>query len=187
MARRCCISPLALDREISPCRREVFGPRAPGSLHPPPPDPSASFTTSGFKVVDRIRRTQIRKGNRRIRRPQGTVSAGKEAPRRGTPRSSNDEEGKRHPHRYHRPRRPPQSAAGRKLHSSYTIYTRDSRLPQPPAAEAAGGGRGTRQIDGGEVDLGRSKNRLSALCGWRGTVQGRVFDNVHPYGHGHEP
>ncbi len=56
MTRRCCISPLALDREISPCSREVFGPRAPGSLHPPPPVPSASFTTSGFKVVDRIRR-----------------------------------------------------------------------------------------------------------------------------------
>ena len=172
MARRCCISPQALDREISPCRREVFGPRAPGSLHPPPPVPSASFTTSGFKVVDRIHRTQIRKGNRRIRRPHVTASAGKEAPRRGTPPSSDAEEGKHHLHRYHRPRRPPQSAAGRKLHSSYTIYTRDSRLPQPPAAGAAGGGRGTRQIDGGEVDLGRGRKIASLLCGRRGTVQG---------------
>jgi hypothetical protein len=164
MARRCCISPQALDQEMSPCRWEVFGPRAPGSLHPPPSIPPASFTTSGFKDVDWIRRTKIQKGNRHNRRPQGTVSAGKEAPRRGTPPSSNAEEGKHHLHTYHRPRCPPQSAAGRKLHNPYTIYIRDSRLPQPPAAGAAGGGRGTHRINGGEADLGRGrKNRLSLV------------------------
>lgn len=163
-ARRCCISPQALEQEMSPCRREVFGPRTPGSLHPPPSAPPACFTTSGFKVVDRIHRTKIRKGSRRIRRPQGTVSAGKEAPRRRTPPSSTAEEGQHHLHTYHRPRRPPQSAADGRLHSSYTIYNRDSRLPQPPAAGAAGGGRGTRRFDGSEVDLGRARKIASLYC-----------------------
>jgi hypothetical protein len=66
-------------------------------------------------------------------------------------------------------------ATGQAPYNSYAINSWETGFPHPPAAGAAGGGRGNRRFAGVEVDLrGEEKSPLSTVREEE-NVQGRFF------------
>ena len=81
------------------------------------------------------------------------------------PQSITTEEESRRPKTPLRSRRHLPDAAGWYLHNPTLQTEEKTRLPRPPAAGAAGGGRGTRRFVGVEVDwLVDSRKRPCEYC-----------------------
>ena len=157
----------ALETKTSPGGREVAGPRTPWtrSLHPAPAaSPSSSMRISSFKIVNPD------PPPRGIWEGEGAPSGSRDPrERRGQaqhrePPPSSAARGRMYLHQKDRRLHLLHGSANRKAHNSYTIYTREAGIPRPPAAGAAGGGRGINWIDGDAVDLrAAKKSPLSIL------------------------
>ena len=154
----------ALNTKMPPGGREVADPRTPKSLHPALPISTLPCCNHrGISLHIWIRRTGIQSGGNRARRPPGVSSAMTEVLHHGTTTSSIAGGDEHHLQNQKPARLLLHDDAGEATYSSYTTKSRETRFPHPPAAEAAGGGRGNRRNAGGEVDLRVGEKSLLLL------------------------
>ena len=166
MTRRRRIFPEALERKKPPDGREVVETRTPKSLHrPPSAAPLASSPTAPKSLTQIRRHARSGKGETLpedlgIPRSEG---AGK-APRISTELRRERKDQPAPKHQQHHPSMAP--PAGEPTHPTLCTHTR-TEIPRPPAAGAAGGGRGISWIDGGRGGSAGGEKIASLYCSGR--------------------
>ena len=148
MTRRRRIFPEALDRKKPPDGREVVETRTPKSLHRPPPAATLASSPSAPKSSTQIRRhARSGKGEAPPTDPEIPGSEGASTTLRISTELRRERKDIPAPksRQLHPSMAPP---AGEPTHPTLYTHTRDE-IPRPPAAGAAGRGRGISGIDGG--------------------------------------